>query len=588
MTETAARFAEHDLDCNQRLDFEEFYGMQPRKLQDAYGADEIRRWFDKADLDGDGTVSIDEFFLWSLGNAALHNGASSISAAFAKYDADKTGCLDAREFERACKDMGFGVVAHSIFASLDHDHSGTVSYKELADTFERDVEAVSPKTKQMMTTLMWSSDCDQEQKRGAIDTSGWVIRGSSAEQVRTELQKLLESSGGHVADLMRLFDQDTSNALLIDYVEFHNAMQRRLGFKGPLYVLKDVFNMLDGDGSGAVGFDELFEFVRGHRHSLDHRNKRLAKMRLQPPAGANYTLKDIAWDVNALRTLMQSMLADACVGTSSLMKVWDKSGDGELGMHEWTVEIGRYFADEPALWEKEVQPVVQQAFNEIDLATRHAGHSGLIRGSVDIVELERWLNHSPEGATIILKSEKKSRRVSRDTATKKNVLLVGKLEKKRHESALPAPEAAVSGGTRKYSMSAADKAVVASIDGTQKTSARQAVNDARSELVAYDAGRVLRAAATPWKRCEGLGQTRWEVPSQLHPLPPLPLSCDSSSKTRVKTPPGSLPMWYHFYAEARTRKAGDPARHGQFGWASSRRQHLANARNASGWLELGP
>jgi hypothetical protein len=74
--------------------------------------------------------------------------------------------------------------------------------------------------------------------------------------------------------------------------------------------------------------------VRGRRHSLDERNKRVHAMRLEPPEGASYSVADIVWDVETLRVLIQQMLERACVSTGSLIKAWDKSGDGELNLRE--------------------------------------------------------------------------------------------------------------------------------------------------------------------------------------------------------------------------------------------------------------
>ena len=66
MRRNAARFSEYDADGNQSLDWEEFYAMQPRRIRQEHSAAEIRKWFDAADSNGDGTMSINEFFAWSL------------------------------------------------------------------------------------------------------------------------------------------------------------------------------------------------------------------------------------------------------------------------------------------------------------------------------------------------------------------------------------------------------------------------------------------------------------------------------------------------------------------------------------------
>lgn len=61
-------FAEVDTNGDQKLSFEEFYCMLPRQLVDRFSTDLIREWFDQADDDCSGYLSIDEFFKWSIQN----------------------------------------------------------------------------------------------------------------------------------------------------------------------------------------------------------------------------------------------------------------------------------------------------------------------------------------------------------------------------------------------------------------------------------------------------------------------------------------------------------------------------------------
>ena len=46
------------------------------------------------------------------------------------------------------------------------------------------------------------------------------------------------------------------------------------------------------------------------------------------------------------------------------------------------MQIEYFFKDEPELWTNEVEAVAREAFDEIDLAVRHGGKSGLITGTV--------------------------------------------------------------------------------------------------------------------------------------------------------------------------------------------------------------
>lgn len=77
-------------------------------------------------------------------------------------------------------------------------------------------------------------------------------------------------------------------------------------YRGSAHIVFDVFRTLDTDGSGQIGFDELFEFVHGKRHSLDTRSQRGHRRLLEPPPGL--TLDTMIWDVETLRTLLQQVI----------------------------------------------------------------------------------------------------------------------------------------------------------------------------------------------------------------------------------------------------------------------------------------
>ena len=85
------RFAEYDQDGDQKLDFEEFYAMQPQRLKDRYTVDEVRVMFNKADANSDGTLSINEFFMWTMSNNVAQFGASALKEMLTKYDGNGSG-----------------------------------------------------------------------------------------------------------------------------------------------------------------------------------------------------------------------------------------------------------------------------------------------------------------------------------------------------------------------------------------------------------------------------------------------------------------------------------------------------------------
>jgi Ca2+-binding EF-hand superfamily protein len=107
--------------------------MQPAKVRDLFSVEQIRTWFEAADTDHSGDVSISEYFVWTLQMAAEKHGQDAISLVFGEYDHDHSGFINLAEFSAACDDAGFELVAHSIFRELDKDGSGQVSLKELSD-----------------------------------------------------------------------------------------------------------------------------------------------------------------------------------------------------------------------------------------------------------------------------------------------------------------------------------------------------------------------------------------------------------------------------------------------------------------------
>ena len=112
-------------------------------------------------------------------------------------------------------------------------------------------------------------------------------------------------------------------------------------------------------------------------------------MTLQPPNGL--PLNAVAWDVEALRTLLVDMLMRCKIGTVDLMRVWmgkvNKASDGLLKDEFVSAIHDMFFSSHKALWEEEVQPVVERSFDAVTKLLK--GQKFLRR--VTVVHLERWL-----------------------------------------------------------------------------------------------------------------------------------------------------------------------------------------------------
>jgi len=177
-----------------------------------------------------------------------------------------------------------------------------------------------------------------------------------------------------------------------------------------------VFQSMDTDGSGTIGFDELFEFVRGRRHCLDKRNQKVKAMKIEPPEGSGTPLEEIVWTVPTLHLLINQMLRRSHVSTLQLMESWDANGDGELSRPEVLAQIRPFFRKcLPGIWEYEVKPVAVQAFDDMDGHQRMDGqkvNSSMVKGKVDIIEMQRWLSKYISGEDKIVIKHSKHRRDS--------------------------------------------------------------------------------------------------------------------------------------------------------------------------------
>lgn len=218
-----------------------------------------------------------------------------------------------------------------------------------------------------------------------------------------------------MTDLIKLFDHDFSTELLIDDMEFYTTMRKTFGYEGSHEVIMEVFQELDTDSSGSIGFDELYEFVRGRRHSMDTRNKKARAMVLVPPEGM--TLDNIRWDVESLRILIQEMLVRCSRGPHDLFRAWDRDSDKNLTRAEFVATMYQWFFKTEAkdLWDNEVLAVADEAFDQVaGMGRRGSVSSPHTRKSVDLIRLERWLAVKSDACV-----QRKSRKLIRRQTTRR-------------------------------------------------------------------------------------------------------------------------------------------------------------------------
>jgi Ca2+-binding EF-hand superfamily protein len=226
---------------------------------------------------------------------------------------------------------------------------------------------------------------------------------ANAAMVREEVEACLSASGGMVADLVRLIlspdmKAEREDDVVVDDMQFHEAMTRRLGYRGTPWTLRTVFRSMDLDGDGEVCFDELWEWVRGVQHPLDRRidrtTKRTRDVAVEVPPGAKFCLDDISWDERTMRSMIWRALERAKVSTLDLLRVSCLKPPAE-GIHalckaDFVRMVSRLLRNvSRATWEAELEALTEEVFTVV--SGKHDTLGGTLAKRVDVRELERWL-----------------------------------------------------------------------------------------------------------------------------------------------------------------------------------------------------
>lgn len=453
----AVRFAEADIDCDGKLDYAEFLSMHPAIIREGHTEDEIRAWFEAADADGNGTISINEWFVYSLSRESTRSGRSSqdcVRAIFQQYDVDGTGSLDSSEFRCVCDDLGFGGLADEIFADLDDDASGFVQYGEIVDKIKAAAKGKGrAPTKMLIMAAAWNKhDAKVDlaarrsgEGRSILGSSEWSLLGSGwsegldaedAEGLAAALRESLRKAGVSVVDLLKSFNNPKAGEASsgtddfeIDPDEFATAMRKKLGFQGSNRLLFKTFELLDADGSGKIGFDELFGFILGRANHvssskdgegggreartrdqiLDDMHESWSRLRIDleyeadAAEGRQLTeataldpfgvaaLEARPWSDAKLRLVMRALLRDNAMADVDLLQACDKDGSASVSKKEWLRCMKRVFVEETLLdifaegalekWDEEIRPAIMHTF------VASSGNDN----SLSLAELAQWL-----------------------------------------------------------------------------------------------------------------------------------------------------------------------------------------------------
>lgn len=133
----AMEFEAADKNMDQHLDFDEFKGLVRSRMSKERSRSEaqLMAWYKALDTDGDGVLSMSEFFAFSLRESFLRaNTGQPMEEFFKHWDSGGDSKLDRDEFTKLAERVGFGGVADELLAACDTDGSGVIEYSECTST----------------------------------------------------------------------------------------------------------------------------------------------------------------------------------------------------------------------------------------------------------------------------------------------------------------------------------------------------------------------------------------------------------------------------------------------------------------------
>ena len=286
-----------DLDGDNMLDFDEFCQFVRDREEGEFTMKELKKRFEALDTDGSGKINMAEYVAWSLRDA-LSRSSDRVCDLFRKWDEDKSGSIDKKEFVRAIKCLGFDDItvkeAGTVFDELDEDGSGFLEYKELnrvlrkgaagAEAAKRNLKRVADRRNSTALTARNMNKNFEAAKVAALPPM--VKLDPHKGPIKDQLVNILAEHSVKLVDLFREWDTDGDG--VVDKKEFRQAVAG-LGYDVPKKDMDDLFDDLDEDMGGAI---EFYEFKKA-LHTLlqkaiekkrEEKRERLAKAgRLGPP-----------------------------------------------------------------------------------------------------------------------------------------------------------------------------------------------------------------------------------------------------------------------------------------------------------------
>ncbi|KOO30787.1 chaperone protein [Chrysochromulina tobinii] len=385
-------FASSDDNGDDVLSFDEFRKAVARlrghgKAPPEVPTDEEREIFKQMDRDGDGVISSEEWFLWTLDLAARDSMGHGWHTLFESFDYGGEGCLTAIEFTLAIESMGFQTCfAQDLFCEMDTDHSGSITYDEfhrqlsqikLTGSAQRfvanftfrgaHVRAHAERMGKDPRRRLSASSTVAVLAGQTIDFGTWDVTADDDPGLRASLLHHLASSKLEPSTLFELLATASEVTSEADAVAgavagagpnarpaarpaavppvpprshltedvFINGLQR-LGYRGDRALLSRIFaDGIEKAKPDVASAHELQEWLNG----VTGRRRIGRELHLLHGLPETARLEDLEWTVNGLRNALVAMLQRHELAPLDLLRLWDKNRDADLSSHEFLVMI---------------------------------------------------------------------------------------------------------------------------------------------------------------------------------------------------------------------------------------------------------
>ena len=274
----SALFASFDPDDSGTIEYEELHNLLVRSVQrkpeleplELKAANRIalrKKRVSKVDanlLSGLELCSLDADAIPGALRKALDERLVRVIDLFRQFDDDSSGLLDASEFAKAMRELGLTdappEAIAAVFASFDHDESGTIEYRELHAIMKRSLQdrPVVPLLG-LQTANRITLRTKRVLKANANLLGGLDLDEAALHSLPGQIKGAMQASLVRVVDLFRQFDDDRDGRISFD--EFGKAMGE-LGLDVLPKALRLLFDEWDPDTSGYIEYEELYTLLR--------------------------------------------------------------------------------------------------------------------------------------------------------------------------------------------------------------------------------------------------------------------------------------------------------------------------------------